>query len=190
MPGRAHLQDINSLVDIVAASDRGGGKRTGGEHSRAARRELRREALRRAYRRNEGRGIRDDGSEEDGMKHEVQTYRAASWRIHPRRLQHVWESLVGFMVLGPPFEDLDEVSGGAGWQGRFGQGERFCIGSPASKHTLTGARSWEGSRAYFTKRVQRRGENAGRSGGGNQAVGYSVTLNCDFEGIDRFGSIL
>ena len=97
--------------------------------------------LRRAYRRNEGRGIRDDGSEEDGTEHEVQTYRAASWRIHPRRLQHVWESLVGFMVLGPPFEDLDEVSGGAGWQGRFGQGERFCIGSL-------------GIQAYFNRRQE------------------------------------
>eukprot|EP00964_Phaeocystis_antarctica_P086885 scaffold55062_cov47-Phaeocystis_antarctica.AAC.2 len=31
--------------------------------------------------------------------------------------------------LAPPFENLDEVSGGADWQGRFGQGERFCIGS-------------------------------------------------------------
>ena len=67
MPGRAHLHVINSLVDIVAACDRGGGKRTGGEHSRAARRELRREALWRAARRNEGRGIRDDDGDQDGI---------------------------------------------------------------------------------------------------------------------------
>ena len=69
MPGRAHLQDINSLVVFVAACDRGGGKCTAGEHSRAARRELRREALRRAARRNEGRGIRDGASEQDGTEH-------------------------------------------------------------------------------------------------------------------------
>ena len=69
MPGRAHLHDIKSFVVFFAACDRGGGKRTGGEHSRAARRELRREAVRRAARQSEGRGIRDGPSEEDHSKH-------------------------------------------------------------------------------------------------------------------------
>ena len=59
VPGRAHLQGNIPFVDFVAACDRGGGKRTGGEHSR----ELRREPLRRAARRNEGRGIRDSARE-------------------------------------------------------------------------------------------------------------------------------
>ena len=68
MPGRAHLQGNIPFVDFVAVCDRGGGKRTGGEHSRAARRELRREPLRRG--RDEGRGIRDGGSEQDGPQHE------------------------------------------------------------------------------------------------------------------------
>ena len=81
VPGRAHLQGNIPFVDFVAVCDRGGGKRTGGEHSRAARRELRREPLRRG--RNEGRGIRDGGSEQDGTRHEnVPMYHARrSWRI-------------------------------------------------------------------------------------------------------------
>ena len=68
---RAHLQWRLLFGDFVVAFDRGDGKRTEGEHSRAARRELRREPLRRAARRNEGRGIRDSAREEDGsQKHE------------------------------------------------------------------------------------------------------------------------
>ena len=73
MLGRAHLQqcilECQNCLDFVAACDRGGGKRTGGGHSRAARRELRREPLWRAARRNEGRGIRDGASEQEGPEH-------------------------------------------------------------------------------------------------------------------------
>ena len=79
--GRAHLQWGLLFGDFVAACDRADGKRTGGEHSRAARRELRREPLRRAARRNEGRGIRDSAREEQGThKHSEEDAVARSWR--------------------------------------------------------------------------------------------------------------